>query len=422
MTLSRQCRTDDLFARARNVLPGGVNSNVRLLGEQVFFDRASGSRMVDVEGKVYIDYLLGQGPNFLGHAHPDVNAAVADAVRHGMVFGGQHPNEVEAAEILIDSLGWAEQVRIGMSGTECVQAALRLARAVTGRTKFVRFAGHYHGWLDNVLVGVDPDGHAAPASAGQVVSHLDDSFMLPWNDLSAVEKLLADRADEIAALIMEPIMFNTGSIEPVTGFLSGVREACDKHGVVLIFDEVITGFRVALGGASEMYGVVPDLATYGKAMAGGWPVAALAGRRELMELFGTGEVNHSGTFNASVMACAAITASIGVLRDDPPYARLAELGGRLMGGLRELGLSHGLRLNVQGLPMAFHVGIGPGPFTSYDGLSKLDGSSYQTLVKALVDHGVWVAGRGIWYLSAVHDDTDIDETLERADAAMASLQ
>jgi glutamate-1-semialdehyde 2,1-aminomutase len=413
-------RSDELRSRAQDVLPGGVNSNVRLLGPAVFFDHGSGSRLVDVDGNEYIDYLLGQGPNFLGHAQPDVLDAVTAATAKGMVFGAQHRYELEAAEKLVDAVGWAQQVRIGLSGTECVQAALRLARGVTGRDKFVRFAGHYHGWLDNVLVKVE-GGRARPASAGQVASHLDDSFLLPWNDLGAVEDLLAREGDQVAAVMMEPVMLNAGSIEPMPGYLEGVRAACDRHGVVLIFDEVISGFRVALGGAAERYGVAPDLATYGKAMAGGWPVAALAGRRDLMERFGTGEVNHSGTFNASVMACAAMIASIDRLVADPPYERLERIGTRLKHGMSDLAEQHGIELHVQGLPMAFHAGIGRGPVSDYRTLGSLDADAYEKLARALVDHGVWVAGRGIWYLSAAHDDVDVDETLERAGAAMAAF-
>lgn len=412
-------RSDELRPRAVDLLPGGVNSNVRLLGPPIFFDRAQGSRLVDVDGNTYIDYLLGQGPNFLGHAPEPVLEAVSEATRRGMVYGGQHLLELEAAERMLSALGWAEQVRIGVSGTECVQAALRLARAVTGRVKFVRFAGHYHGWLDNVLVK-EEGGRAVPASAGQVASHLDDSVMLQWNDLEAVEHALEDGPD-IAAVIMEPVMFNSGSIEPAPGYLEGVRAACDRHGVVLIFDEVIAGFRVALGGAAERYGVAPDLATYGKALAGGWPVAALAGRRDLMERFGTGEVNHSGTFNASTMACAAMVASIDLLSTDPPYERLERLGSQLKEGLATLGTDHDVPLNVQGVPMAFHAGIGEGPVASYAELGRLDSERYGKLTRSLIDHGVWVAGRGIWYMSAAHDGQDVAETLERAEAAMEAF-
>ncbi len=409
-------RSAELRSRAQRVLPGGVNSNVRLLAPAVFFDHGSGSRLVDIDGNEYVDYLLGQGPNFLGHAPADILDAVDAATRRGMVYGAQHPLELEAAELMIDALGWPDKVRFGVSGTESIQAALRMARAVTGRPRFVRFEGHYHGWLDNTLAAVE-NGRAVPASAGQLASHLEDSIMLPWNDLAAVEAVLA-RHDDIAAVLMEPTMLNAGSIEPLPNYLEGVRAVCDAAGVVLIFDEVISGFRVAAGGAAQRYGVTPDMATYGKAMAGGWPVSALAGTGAMMERFGTGEVNHSGTFNASVMACAATAATLHRLAADPPYERIAQLGTRLKDGLAELAIGHGLDLNIQGVPMAFHAGFGAGPVTDYRSLGRLDADAYAAFSHTLIAHGVWVAGRGIWYLSAAHDDADIDETLQRVDAAM----
>jgi glutamate-1-semialdehyde 2,1-aminomutase len=422
MTTTRiHTRSEELRSRALELIPGGVNSNVRLLGPATFFAHGRGSRLVDVDGNEYIDYLLGQGPNFLGHAPTDVLDAVDRACRRGMVFGAQHELELEAAEVVLDALGWAERIRFCMTGTEAIQAALRLARAVTGRERFVRFAGHYHGWIDNVLVAID-GGRAVPASAGQLPAHLDDSVTLPYNDLSALERTLDEQGEDVAAVLMEPVMLNAGSIEPSAGYLEGVREICDRHGVVLIFDEVISGFRVALGGATERYGVTPDIATYGKAMAAGWPVAAIAGDADLMDRFGTGEVNHSGTFNATVMACAATVAAVRTLAAEQPYATIEERGRRLMDGLAELANEHGLDVNVQGPPMAFHAGFGPGPVRSHDDLGSLDIERYESFSRLLVEHGVWVAGRGIWYLSTAHDDADIDETLDRISAAFSAWE
>jgi glutamate-1-semialdehyde 2,1-aminomutase len=411
-------RSTALRQRALACIPGGVNSNVRLLGPAVFFDRAEGAWLWDVDGNDYVDYLLGQGPNFLGHADPEVNRAVADACAAGMVYGAQHPLEVEAAESLCAAVGWAQMVRFGLSGTEMVQAALRLARAVTGRRRFVRFEGHYHGWLDNVLVSMD-GGTAGPGSAGQVAGHLDDSFVLPWNDATVLSALLDRHGDDIAAVIMEPVMFNAGSITPREGYLARVRELCDAHGVVLIFDEVISGFRVALGGAAAVFGVTPDLATYGKAMAGGWPVAALAGRAELMERFGTAEVNHSGTFNASVMAMAATCAALRRLTQSPPYAAITAHGEALMEGLRALGARHGVPLRVQGMPVAFHASFGhTDPVHDLRGLARLDRTRYAAFTRELADAGVWVAGRGIWYVSAAHGEHELQATLDRVDTAL----
>jgi glutamate-1-semialdehyde 2,1-aminomutase len=391
---------------------------VRLLGPQIFIDHAKGSRLTDVDGNEYIDYLLGQGPNFLGHAPDVVVDAVDEACRKGMIYGAQHPLEIDAAEAVLEALGWADEMRFAMTGTEAVQAVLRAARAHTGRRKFVRFAGQYHGWMDNVLVKVEADGGAGLASEGQLESHLADSIMLPWNDLEALENLFAERSDEIAAVITEPAMLNSGSIEPKPGYLEGIRAACDRYGVVLIFDEVIAGFRIALGGAYERFGVRPDLATYGKAIAGGYPVAAFAGSHELMEGFGTGRINHSGTLNGSVLACAACNAAVRHLMAEPPYDRLEKLGTKLKEGLRSLAADNDLEVNIQGLPMAFHFGFGSGPVTDFASLQQLDLAAYAAFSDVLVDHGIWVTGRGIWYVSAAHTESDIDETLDRAGSAM----
>lgn len=411
-------RSAALRERALARTPGGVHSNVRLNGPQVFIESAKGAWLVDVDGTDYVDYLLGQGPNFLGHAPEPILRAVEAACRRGLVYGGQHPLEVEATEAMVDALGWAEMVRFGMSGTESVQAALRLARAVTGRTTVIRFEGHYHGWLDNVLTA-PYDGAWGCASAGQLASHLDDFIVLPWNDVDAVAAALERFGEDVAAVIMEPMMINAGAIEPRPGYLERVRELCSEDGVVLIFDEVISGFRLALGGAAQRFGVTPDLATYGKAMAGGWPVSALAGRGELMERFGTGEVNHSGTFNASVMAMAATAATIETLRKRPPYETIDRHGRQLMAGIRDLGDEHGLPLHVQGLPMVFHVSFGTDDATDYRSLQRRDLARYEQLAQALVERGVWVAGRGVWFVSASHGPDELEAALTRFDATLA---
>jgi glutamate-1-semialdehyde 2,1-aminomutase len=347
-----------------------------------------------------------------------VTDAVAEACGRGMVYGAQHELEVEASRSFLSALGWSDLVRFGLSGTEMVQAALRLARAATGRTKFIRFEGHYHGWLDNVLLAPQADGTSGPASAGQLPSHLDDCVILPWNDASALERAMDEHAGDIAAVITEPFMCNSGAVSPRQGYLQRMRELCDEHAAVLIFDEVITGFRLAFGGAAERFGVVPDLATYGKAMAGGWPVAALAGKGELLERFAD-DVNHSGTFNASVMACAAVVSTIEELRSNPPYDRVEAHGEEVIAGIRGLAKEHDVPLRVQGLGMAFHASFGAeDPVHDFRGLQSLDLQRYSALARRLTDHGVWVAGRGIWYVSAAHGEQELTAVLERLDAAL----
>jgi glutamate-1-semialdehyde 2,1-aminomutase len=411
----------ELLSRARLRMPGGVNSNVRLDAPPTFFEKGAGAWLWDVDGNDYVDYLLGQGPNFLGHANPEVGRAVARACESGTLFAGQHPLEVEAAESICATLGWAEMVRLGSSGTEMVQAAIRLARATTGRRLFIRFEGHYHGWLDNMLIKVDGDG-ATASSAGQITEYLADSIVLPWNDLAAVQRAFDERGGEIAAVITEPVMLNAGSIVPRDGYLDGLRDLCTKNRSILIFDEVISGFRVALGGAADRLGVIPDLAVYGKALAGGWPVAALAGGKDTMERFGTGEVNHSGTFNGSVMAAAAVIASIKVLTEDPPYERTERHGEAVQSGLVELGRTYGLPIRTQGPGMAFHVSLGdPRPVHDYRELTALDGAGYARLADEFVKAGIWVARRGIWYVSIAHGPNELDAAMTRAEIAMRTF-
>jgi glutamate-1-semialdehyde 2,1-aminomutase len=420
MLSSAKPRSDDLRQRALDCLPGGVNSNVRLDCSEQFFVRAAGARMWDTEGNEYVDYALGQGPMLLGHGNAAINDAVASACARGMVFGAQHPLEVDAAERILAALGWAERVRIGLTGSEAVQATLRIARAATSREKVVRFVGHYHGWLDNVLLPLDAS-EVTLGSAGQLHSALDATLLTPWNDRQGFEALLKTHGHEIAAVLMEPVMLNSGSFEPVPEFLEGVRRACDEHGIVLVFDEVITGFRVALGGAAERYGIRPDLATYGKAMAGGWPVAAFAGRAELMGLLSDGRVNHSGTFNGSVMASAAVVATLSILKEEPPYEAITRYGSRLMAGLRSLAEGLGVPLRVAGLPMAFTVSLGSGTGTAQPASAASPAARAAALHRAFADAGIWTTGRGLWFVSAAHGEPEYQATLERAETALAGL-
>jgi glutamate-1-semialdehyde 2,1-aminomutase len=308
-----------------------------------------------------------------------------------------------------------------MTGTEMVQAAIRLARAATGRRRLVRFEGHYHGWLDNVLMVHGEDG-SGPASRGQLPHHLDDCLVIAWNDLVALEALVEANESDIAAILMEPMMLNAGAIEPRPAYLEGVRSLCDRHGVVLIFDEIITGFRLALGGAAERFGVVPDLATYGKAMAGGWPVGALVGRADLMEPIGTGKVNHSGTFNANMMAAAAVVASLEHLKREPPYERLERNTDALRQGLRELAAEASIPLRIQGVPGAFHASIATTDVEVHEfrDLAHLDSGAYLKLVDRMIAAGIWLSGRGIWYVSTAHGDDEVSLTLERCREAFAA--
>ena len=407
--------------RAMDALAGGVSSNTRLLNPHLIVDRAQGCRLWDVDGREYIDYLLGQGPNFLGYAPPRVVEKVLAAQRSGVIYAATHRAEIEAAERVLAALGWAETMRFGSSSTEMVQAALRMARAATGRERVLHFHGHYHGWLDNIYMRTEGE-EALPGSKGQLPSALHEVDTIEWNDLPAFERFMSDHGNEIAAVIMEPLMLNAGVILPEPQYLEGVARICAQRNAVLIFDETISGFRVALGGAAERFGVHPDLAVYGKAMAAGWPCAALVGRRELFADVATGVVTHAGTFNGNTVATGAVLAALDELADGEVYRRVSEVGERLMGGLRSMSDEHGLGMHWQGLPMAFHASFGPDEdITRYRQLQQIDQHRYRSLGRALIDAGVWVAYRGIWYVSAAHGERDVDETLERVDRAFAAF-
>ena len=424
-------RSRSLWERSRQSLAGGVSSNVRAGAETpLFFEYARGAHLYDVDGNSYLDYVIGQGPMLLGHTPEPVMCAVQDALQRGQLFAGQHELEILLSEKLQSLIPCAEMLRYSNSGSEIVQAALRLARAWTGREKIVKFEGHYHGWFDNVLVSVQPPLDAAgprhatqpvAASEGQASSALEDVVVLPWNDLALLEERVQQQGDEIAAVIMEPVMCNTGCILPVEGYLEGVRDICSRHGIVLIFDEVITGFRLGLSGAQGYFGVTPDLATFGKAMASGFTLSCLAGRRELMELIAQGRVNHSGTFNSNVTAMAAAHATLEELERDEGriYGQLFDLGQRLMEGTRALARKQGSDVLVQGPGPMFHLAFSDQPaIVDYRSYLESDQARYRKLADLLLAAGIRVLDRGLWYLCAAHEPRDIEFTLERLEAIL----
>ena len=407
-----------LTDRALRSTPGGVHSNVRLSGPKTFMERAKGAWLWDVDGKDYVDHLLGQGPNFLGHAPDNVVEAVATASRNGIIFGAQHKLELEAAETVLSALVWPDMIRFGLTGNEMVQAVLRLARAHTGRSKIIRFEGQYHGWMDNVLIAPSEESWGV-ASAGQLKSHLEDFIILPWNDVKAVEDAFGEHGDLIAGIITEPAMINAGAILPKPGYLEALRTVCNRYGAVLVFDEVIAGFRLNLGGGAEYFGVTPDLATYGKAMAGGFPVAAFAGKAEIMQRLAVDTI-HSGTLNGNAAGSAAVIATINHLRSNPPYETVDRHGSDLMRELPKIAAEYGLQLNIHGLPSAFHVAFGQAEVTDWRTLQSLDLAGYADFSSQLVDSGIWVTGRGIWYTSAAHGTRELDEVLERFERAAST--
>jgi glutamate-1-semialdehyde 2,1-aminomutase len=408
------------IAESAQHLVGGVGSNFRMgiLPTPLVFERAEGAILIDVDGNRLIDYYLGMGPMILGHAPADVRRAVEQQLARGILFGGQSAIEARAAELVCEMVPCAERVRFNSSGSEAVQAALRLARAATGREQLVKFAGHYHGWFDNVLWSTAPPaGASSPVagSRGQLAAAADELTVLPWNDLQALRERLAQR--DVAGVIMEPAMCNAGSIAPAAGYLEGVRAACDESGTVLIFDEVITGFRLGPGGAQRRFGVTPDLAVFAKAIASGFPVAAVTGRADIMELCSHGVV-HGGTYNGQAVAMAACVATLERLRQPGTYERIEEQGRRLMDGTRTRLSEAGIAAVVSGFPAIFHVAFGLSTAArDWTDLLGVDRQRYIAFTTALLRRGVRALERGAWFLSTEHDDAVIDATLEAISTA-----
>ncbi len=427
-----------LHQEASQYLAGGVSSNFRYTGYgespvPIFYERGEGARLYDVDGNVVIDYAAANGPNILGHAPPKVLEAVIDSLPMGQLFAGQHRLEIELARRICELVPCADLVRFASSGSEADQAAIRLARAHTGRTKIVKFEGHYHGWFDNVFVSVNPPiDQAGPAdspvsfahSPGQIDGAFSETIVMPWNDLDALRALFESRGDEIAGVLMEPILCNTGAIMPVAGYLEGVRELTREHGSVLIFDEVITGFRVAVGGAQAYLGVTPDLAVFAKAVAGGFPLAVIAGRRDIMELVATRNVMHGGTYNACVPIIAAGLATLNELsrENGALLSSIHSRGQTLMRELQKLADKHGQNMRVRGFGSVFHPAFTEGDdFKDYRGFLATDAEKRQLFNKILHEEGVRVTARGTWFMSAAHTDADVEETLGAADRAFKKL-
>ena len=432
-------KSKELFERSTRVLAGGVASEFRKSAQPhpLFYVRGEGSRLWDADGNEYLDFTLSQGPLILGHSHPRVLNAVSEYSRHGQLFAGQHIQELELAEKLQELIPSAELMRFSLSGSECDHTALRLARAATGRPKFVRFEGHYHGWFDNVAAGVagtheqiGPRENPTPVRWTQGLPEpFDDEFIvLPWNDLALVEKLFAERGGEIAAVITEPVMCNTGCIAPQPGFLQGLRDLCNRYGSVLIFDEVITGFRVGMGGAQKEFGITPDLSIFGKAMASGYPIAVICGKRNLddgrplMQLVADGKVIHAGTMNSNNPCVAAALETVRVLEDENVHPRLYALGKKLMSGLRDAAEKAGQPLLVQGLGPMLHSGFTPlKEVRDYRESLSYDKKKLADFCGAMHEEGIRIIGRGLWYISAAHTERDIERAIETAARVLATL-
>ena len=423
-------RSETLFQAAQLVMPGGVNSPVRAcraVGTYPrFLSEGKGSRVIDVDGNEYIDLICSWGPLILGHCHQAVEEAVLEAVRHGLNFGAPTEIEVKMAELVTKMTG-TEMVRMVNSGTEAVMSALRLARGATGRSKIIKFAGCYHGHSDSMLVkaGSGALTGGAPDSAGVPAEMAADTLTARYNDAASVRSLLEANPGQVAAVIVEPVAANMGVVPPQPGFLEALRGLCDAYGALLIFDEVITGFRLSAGGAQRHYGVHADLVTYGKIIGGGMPVGAYAGSRKLMEQVSPlGAVYQAGTLSGNPVAMAAGLAQLEILENNPDvYTALERKGKRLQEGLQEIFRKAKVPAQVNRAGSILTVFFSKTPVTGYDQARACDLERFAKWYRGLLEHGIYAAPSQFeaMFLSAAHQEEDIDAILVAAEEVAKTL-
>ena len=420
-------RSAELFERARKVIPGGVNSPVRAFGAvggtPVFFRAGKGSWLEDVDGRRHLDFVASWGPLILGHAHPAIESAVQKALQRGTTFGAPTEAEVELAELITRLMPAAEMVRLVSSGTEATMSAVRLARACTGRDRIIKFAGCYHGHSDGFLIqsGSGALTLGAPSSPGVPRDVAALTLNARYNDLVSVRAIFERYPQEIAGIIVEPVAGNMGVVPPAPGFLQGLRTLCDQHGSVLIFDEVITGFRLAPGGAQEIYGVRPDLVTLGKVLGGGLPIGAYGGQRKLMERMSpSGPVYQAGTLSGNPLATAAGIAALKVLADGSVHRRLEARSARLEKGLRDAAAAAGREVCLNRVGSMMTLFFTKGPVTDLDSLKGVRVDLYGKFFHALLARNVYFppAQYEAFFVSDAHTDEEIDVAVKAAEEAL----
>jgi len=417
-------RSEDLFERARAVIPGGVDSPVRAFGgvggTPIFVREAHGPTFTDVDGNSYVDFVQSWGAKLFGHACPEILEAATAAAARGTSYGAPTELEVELAERIVDALPSVEMVRLVSSGTEATMSAVRLARGATGRDLVLKFEGCYHGHSDSLLAKGAGSGVATfgiPGSPGVTEGAARDTLTVPYNDLDAVRAVFAERGSEIALVVVEPVAANMGVVPPEHGFLEGLRELTREHGALLLFDEVITGFRIAFGGAQSVYGIDPDLTALGKVMGGGLPCAAFGGKRGLMEqLAPTGPVYQAGTLSGNPVAVAAGVAALELARERDPYPGLARTAEQLTDGLADVLGASGIPVTINRAGSLFSVFFTDGPVRNYAEARGADHDRYARLFHHMLERGVYLppSGYELWTLSTTHGPEQIAVTLEAA--------
>ncbi len=419
MTITKT--SESLFHEAKAVIPGGVNSPVRAfkaVGLPPRFIRSGkGSRIVDEDGNAFIDYVGSWGPLIIGHAHPEVLEAVQLAMKSGTSFGAPTRREVEMARTIVDMVPSIEMVRLVNSGTEAAMSAIRLARGYTGRDRIIKFSGCYHGHSDSLLAraGSGAATFAIPDSLGVPGNVVDQTVVVPFNDLEAVRGQIIENPNRLAAVVVEPVAGNMGVVPPKEGFLRGLRDLCSRDGALLIFDEVITGFRVGPGGAQELYGIKPDLTCLGKIIGGGLPAAAFGGPRVIMEyLAPIGGVYQAGTLSGNPLAVAAGLATLKILKRDNPYPELERKAAALENGVKEILTRNGIPHTVNRVGSMLSLFFHPGPVTCYEEALQADKEAFRRFFGKMLDNGVYLAPSPFeaWFVSTSHTDDDIEKTLE----------
>ena len=435
MGITSYAKSAELLERAKKVLAGGVSSEFRKYNHPhaLFYTHGKGSRVYDVDGNEYLDFTLSQGPLILGHSHPDVINAITDYSANGQLFAGQHIREIELAEKISELIPSAELMRFCLDGSEAVHTAFRVARAKTGKQKFLRFEGHYHGWLDNVCWGISTPSVEAlgsreqpnvyPWTAGLAEDTRDEFIIIPWNDAELLRATVKKHAHELAAIITEPVMCNNGCIMPQDGFLQTIRQLCTDNNIAFILDEVITGFRLSLGGAQQYFNIQPDLAIFAKAIASGYPISAIVGKREWMSLIEDAKVIHAGTMNTSNATVAAALATIQVLQKELPYERMFALGKKLMAGIKDAAAQTGHQILVQGPGPMFNIAFTTADkITDYRDTLTADKAKLGKFIAGMHNEGVRIIGRGLWYISAAHTNEDIELAIQKTQQVLKSIQ
>lgn len=423
-------QSQTLFEKAKKLIPGGVNSPVRAFrsvgGTPFFTKKADGCKLTTADDRELLDYVCTWGPAIHGHNHPKIREAVAEALERGTSFGTPGPAEVEMAELIVDLVPSVEKVRMCNSGTEATMSAIRLARGFTGRDKIIKFAGCYHGHVDSLLVKAGSGALTLgnPDSAGIPKSLAQETIVLPYNDSEAVRDAFTQAEGQVAAIIVEPFPANCGLILPVDGYLEELRKLCNEHGALLIFDEVMTGFRLGSGGVQERVGVTPDLTALGKIIGGGLPVGAFGGKREIMDhLAPLGPVYQAGTLSGNPLAMAAGIASLRMLRETPPYQHLEKIGSMLAQGIGEIARQKGMALQVPQVGSMFCLFFRDQPVRNFEQAIACEHPRFNSLFRSLLEAGIYLppSSYETCFLSSCHGEDEAHRTLDAVRSAFSDL-